>query len=302
MMRYYIRGFVICAVCLTGRLYGQAWQQGSVAFTHIDDGVELSAMGGAPLKPEGQALPFYSAGLFTSKNGPSSRTMLMASNGVIADYRGAGDFSIERFEQQGHFEGEWLEEDVESGQSRMIFNLRQGTLVLGQRNLADPSQLIVEAPVGRISASRGVLWMVEMSKDARKHTFAFNIYCFEGAIHLTDLRGRVYTIRNGQRISGAGDVKQPSIEVAEITLDAVEYLEDYKVRRDLLLAMEFSDEALLAVMKPLPSRLFAPVEVDPSTIASDVRPVLIEYVPRTEVVTPFRGVANPPSVYEADLF
>lgn len=302
MIHYYIRGLIVCAICLTGRLYSQAWQQGSVAFTLIEEGAELSAMGGVPLEIEGQAMPLYSPGLFTSKNSSSGRTMLMGSNGVIVDYRGPGYFSIERFEQQGQFEGEWLEKDVESGQSRMIFNLRQGTLVLGQRKLADPSQLIVETAVGRISASKGVLWMVEMSKDARKHTFAFNIHCFEGAVHLTDFAGRVYTIRTGQRISGAGHAKKPSIEVAEITLDAIEYLEDYKVRRDLLTAMEFSDKALLATMKPLPSRLFAPVEVDPSKTASGVRPVMIEYVPRTEVVTPYRGVAKPPSVYEADLF
>lgn len=293
---------MVCAICFTGRLYSQAWQQGSVAFTLIEDGVELSALGGVPLKTEGQALPLYSSGLFTSKNSSSARTMLMSSNGVIVDYRGAGYFSIERFEQQGPFESGWFEADVEPGQSRMIFNLRQGTLVLGQRKLADPSQLIVETPVGRISASRGVLWMVEMSSDLRKHTFTFNLHCFEGAIHMTDLTGRVYTIRTGQRISGAGDSKKPSIEVAEITADAVEYIEDYKVRRDVLTGTKFSGKALLAAMKPLPSRLFAPVEIDPSTTVSGVRPVLIEYVPRTEVVTPFRGVARPPSVYETDLF
>lgn len=302
MMHNYIRGFIVCAVCLTAKLYGQAWQQGSVAFTNIEGGVQLSAMGGAPLKTEGQALPIYSQGLFTSKNGSSDRIMLMASNGVIADYRGAGYFSIERFEQQGRFEGEWLEDDVEPGQSRMIFNLRQGTLVLGQRKLAGPSQLIVETPIGRISASKGVLWMVEMTQDSRKRTFDFNIHCFEGAIHMTDLTGRVYTIRSGQRISGAGDAKQPSIEVAEITSDAVESLGEYKLRRDLLVATEFSEEALLAAMKPLPSRLYTPVEVDPRAATSSVRPVLIEYVPRAEVVTPFRGVAKPPSAYEVDLF
>ncbi|MEN8843642.1 MAG: hypothetical protein ABF323_06645, partial [Lentimonas sp.] len=190
---------------------------------------------------------------------------------------------------------------------RMILNLRAGTLIVDQRKLLNVSQAALEAPVGRFSGNNDSLWMIQLSKDARKRTYSFNVYCVQGTLRYIDLTGRTFTIRSGQRITGAGSALNPSVEVAAITSDAQEYLDDYLERVSALKDMGLAEEGFLSATKKM--RLDGVVEdLSPlqketaNVIAIEARPVVIEYAPRSAPVTPFQGVARPPSVDELDLF
>lgn len=302
--------FVVTSLCicvLQARGAEQGWVRGAVAITHWDEGLELEQLGGSKVNVSGTSLPHYVGGLWAVEADHAERLLLKASNSVLLDYRGSGYLSIERFEQSVDFVGDWLAGEKESAQSRMILNLRAGWLLLDQRNLNEGSQLTVETPVGRIIAQKHALWMIELTKDERKKTYRFEIQCVDGLVRMVDLTGRIFTIRSGHRISGAGAAGTPSVEVAEITSAATEYFEGYSSRAAELSKMNLSQEALLALTVPLVYKRSTAVEalaVDPVR-ASDLqlkRPFAIEYSARATPVTEFRGVARPPSAYEADLF
>ncbi|HAV14255.1 MAG TPA: hypothetical protein DCX06_12295 [Opitutae bacterium] len=286
--------------------YALEWRQGSVAVGYIEDGMSVTPVGVASDSLPISKIPFYFEGLVKVESLDTSRVTLLASNHVLVDYKGAGYFAIERFEQEADFEADWFNSELEGGQSRMIFNLRAGTLVIDQRKMEEASQLLVETPIGRLYANRRALWMIEISRDARKRTYGFTIHCVEGTVRLLDLSNRTFSIRSGQRISGAGAAFKPSVEVAEITLDALEYLEDFDQRSIAVGALNFSAKEFYEHTKSLN---IGAVEVQQAVGASasgmsqqDLRPIVIEYAPLPKPVTPFKGEARPPSAYEAGLF
>jgi hypothetical protein len=244
-------------------------------------------------------------GLLSVEAATGGEVFFKTSNHVMIYNHGAGFFAIERFEQQANFEGDWFLSERELGQSRMIFNLRYGTLIVDSRALSESSQLTVETPFGRISV-KNALWMIDITKDERKHIYSFDIQCMAGALRLTDHQGSTYKIRTGQRISGVGASSAPSVEIAEITASGFEIFENFKSLAAEVDTISISPQALVAATKRVSSQ--AAVEpkaarpIPESGENDGRRPLLIEYAPLSAPVTPFRGVTRPPSEYEADLF
>lgn len=310
MMSSNVLRFVVTALCLCAmQAHGSEpeWVRGAVAITHWDEGLELKQLGGSEVSVSTASLPQYLGGLWAVDADYGERLLLKASNSVLLDYRGSGYLSIERFEQSADFTGDWLASEKGAAQSRMIINLRAGWLLLDQQKLNEASQLTVETPVGRIIAKKHALWMIELTKDERKKTYRFEVQCVDGIVRLVDLTGRTFTIRSGQRISGAGAAGSPSVEVAEITSAATEYFESYSSRAAEVTALDLSQEALLAVTVPLIYRQSTSVEelvIDQMDLSDPQvkRPFAIEYSARAAPVTEFKGVARPPSAYEVDLF
>ena len=281
-------------------------KSGAIALVQIEEGVSVSQLGHTIEMPAIQQFPTYVPGLIIVESESPRGALMLCSNGAVIDFKGSGYFALERFEQELADAPTSLVDREESGQSRMILSLRAGTLVLDHRKLTSSSKVLVEAPFGRISADSRSLWMIDVSRDVRKQSYYFNIYCVEGTIRLFDLKGSMFTVRSGQRISGAGSAYQPSVEVAEITSNAVEYLEGFAQRVADFSETEFSREAFTEVMRGLARA--SPLEedsgsrVDSTTLKKGQRPILIEYSSRMAPITPFRGVAEPPSAVEADLF
>jgi hypothetical protein len=287
--------------------HAESWKQGAFAVVLAEDDMEIFNFGSSSAAPVSGELPTYLSGLIVAETKSPRRAMVLGSNGVLLDFKGGGYFAVERFEQQSDFEG-WQVSDLKRmSESRMILNLREGTMVVEQRKLLESSQLVLETPVGRIAGVGSSFWMIELARDARKRTYLFNIYCIEGTVRLSDLMGRTFTIRSGQRISGAGASETPSIEVAEVTSNATEYIEDFEQRAELVSEMVFSESAFAASMSPLKTKKVLPAPSSSQPVSgngrgSSGRPMVIEYSPRMAPITPFQGVARPPSAYEADLF
>jgi len=282
------------------------WKSGAIALVQLEGGVGVSQLGNTSYIPVVQQFPTYVPGLIIVESESLRGVLMLCSNGVVIDFKGSGYFAMERFEQELSDAPSSLVDREESGQSRMILSLREGTLVLDHRKLGSSSQVLVETPFGRISTDSRSLWMIEVSRDVRKKSYDFNIYCVEGTIGLSDLKGSTFPIRSGQRISGVGSAKQPSVEVAEITSNAVEYLEEFSQRVAEFSKMEFSRNAFAEVMRELASTS-SPEEDFDSRVGSPAlkegrRPILIEYSSRMAPITPFQGVAKPLSAAEADLF
>ena len=300
MSVYFLKVFLVIPACLLAALataQAEEWMRGAVVVTAAEGDVVLEEVGGEPwgLQLKG-ALPHYMSGLLKVDARLKGSVFLRTSNRISIYNEGAGFFAIERFEQD-------VAKLMDQGKSRMILNFRRGFLVVDNRALSDNSQLIVETPVGRISVKNG-WWLMRIEYDERSHIYDFSIECADGVLRFTDQGGDTYTLRNGQRLRGAGASSRASIEVAEISDEARELFEEFAVLDAGAEAMELSDGAFRSKMKPLAHTN----EASASALeASDVRgtgkrPLLIEYAPQSAPVTPFRAERRPPSGYQADLF
>ena len=290
--------FVLFAVLFAAVAMLQAtdWMRGSVVVTSVAGEVILQEAGGESLQmyPTG-GLPQAVSGLLQIRTKAKDAVFLKMSNQLSLYNEGAGFFAIERFEQD-------VGTSMDQGKSRLIFNFRQGLLVVDNRALSDDSQMIVETPVGRISVKDG-WWLMQIEYDQRNYQYDFSIECADGVLRFTGPNGNGYTLRSGQRLRGAGESSRASIEMSEISEQAGESFEAFTLMEADAAALELSSAIFLPKMKRLRTVESAVAETYQVPEASTAkRPLVIEYAPQSAAVTPFRAVIRAPSSYQADLF
>lgn len=277
-------------------LHAADWMRGAVVVTSVAGDVILEEAGGASLQMHpADRLPRAVSGLLQIRTKAKDAVFLKTSNRISLYNEGAGFFAIERFEQD-------VGTSMDQGKSRLIFNFRQGLLVVDNRALSDDSQMIVETPVGRISVKDG-WWLMKIEYDQRNYQYDFSIECADGVLRFTDRNGNGYTLRNSQRLRGAGESSRASIEVSKISDEAGELFEAFARMEADAAALELPSAIFLPKMKRLrqvESEVADTYQVPEGSTAK--RPLVIEYAPQSAAVTPFRAVIRAPSSYQADLF
>ena len=290
------------ALLLATSLHAEGWISGALTLHSLKGELVVSELGARDFETDADSLPLSMPGLINCRAPYGASAFFSASNRSYIFFEGDGSFAVERFEQALPEAGTWLSSERESSQSRMILNFRAGQIAVDHRSMLDSSQCLVETPLGRITVSRA-LWHMRIVFDPRKQFFDFTITCSDGRVRFTDLQGEQYTLRTGQRLSGAGSRTTPSIEVGESTERAREQMELFRGFIDSYAAAANHMEAYTAHFKPVghvASLRSAPAAAKNSI--SDRRPIVIEYAKDPTPVTPFRGEVTPPSVYQADLF
>lgn len=294
-----LKAFFLISMCLVAAfvaVQAEEWMRGSAVVTSVAGEVSLEEVGGESLQlHSADPLPRYVSGFLKVRTRPKDAIFLKTSNRISIYNEGAGFFAIERFEQD-------VATSMDQGKSRMILNFRQGLLAVDNRALSSDSQMIVETPLGRISVKNG-WWLMRIAYDERSHIYDFSIECADGVLRFTGQGGDTYTLRNGQRLRGAGASSRPSIEVAEISDAGSEFFEEFTEMEAAAAALELPAAGFRPKMKPLKYVRVedsAPAEV--SAARTTKRPLVIEYAPQSAPVTPFRAVIRPPSSYQADLF
>lgn len=279
------------------------WMQGSFLIHEISEGVSLSELGATELAVSGADLPLGIGGRFSCRADPGAGLLLSASNGLFVQLSGAGELGVERFEQTKLAEaGPQAVTLREDDQSRMLFSFRSGHLYLDTRELNEASRVAVETPLGRIAADRA-LWQMRIAFDQRSGIFNFEIACSEGRLRFTDRRELNYALRAGQRLTGAGRWANPGIDVVEMTGNDREAMEAFLSRRENAMADANRLEPYLPTMDTVSSAALGPQQeraLPPR--GGGTRPVIIEYAPRPETLTPFRAEMPPPSARQADIF
>ncbi len=300
MSVYFLKVCLVIPVCLLAMFataQAEAWMRGAVVVAVAEGEVVLEEVGGElwEIQPE-DSLPRYISGLLKVDAQLNGSVFLKTSNRISVYNEGAGFFAIERFEQD-------VAKSMDQAKSRMILNFRRGLLAVDHRALSDNSRMTVETPLGRISVKHG-WWLMRIAYDEWSHIYDFSIECADGVLRFTDCRGDTYTLRNGQRLRGAGASSRASIEVAEISDEARELFEQFAALNAVAEAMELSDHMFRSKMKSLThSNEATAVAVETSDGGgARKRPLLIEYAPQSAPVTPFRAERRPPSGYQADLF
>lgn len=275
--------------------------RGALILHELSGDISISHMGEEEVNFVANQIPVPMQGLIGCRANNGSYVFLSASNRSTILFEGDGSFTIDRFEQAIPDLVDWQSSQKEASQSRVILNFREGQITIDNTDMFDSSQYLVETPLGSIKAS-GALWQMRISFDPGSQRFDFRISCRDGLVRFTDFTGKTYSLRNGQRLSGAGSQSNPSIEVGAIAERTNEQIQLF-----LELARTYSSLiSNLAAYEPY----FQVIEQDQiggnKPIAKSDKtlpiPIVIEYSNDPPVVTPFRGEVGVPSMDEMDLF
>jgi hypothetical protein len=296
-----VSSFRVCSVIAfllvaLAPLSAEEWMHGAVAVTSVTGEVLLEEVGGQStvLHPT-DSFPRYLSGLLKLRTQSKAGVFLNASNQMSIYHEGPGFFALERFEQE-------VAGPVDYGTSRMILNFRQGLLAVDNRELSANSQLIVETPLGRISARDG-WWYIKIGYDPGNQMYDFSIQCRDGFLRYTHPSGATYVLRAGQRLFGVGALAHVSIEVAEIADDGSDCYQQFAKMAADASQYELTAEMFRSKMNPLQHfRNTRTVTPNSAGVHTAKRPLLIEYSPQAKPVTPFRAVIISPSTDQADVF
>lgn len=289
---------VVCLLMvLSAYVHADTWSRGALALHAVSGEVALSELGEDLVSFGSGQVPHSVPSLINCRAAYGSSALFSTSNRSFVFFEGKGSFAIERFEQITPEESMWASNDVEPTRSRMIINFRAGKLIVDNRQMRDASQCLIETPLGRVSVKKA-LWQMRIVFEPQSKAFNFTIACSEGRVRFTDLRGQHYTLRAGQRLSGVGEARAPSIEVGETT-DANR--EDMQRFVNLESAhLEAAQEFALyqSHLQPIKQAAASPSGVEPAARNSlEKRPIVIEYASEPDMVTPFRGEVEPPRKY-----
>jgi hypothetical protein len=289
-----------CVLTLAGVASAADWMTGAVVVEIVEGAVVLEEVGAYSEELEIVQLPQYTSGLLRLQTQADGAVFFRTSNSISVYNQGPGFFAVERFEQEADARSEFDLTREESGQSRMILNMREGLLVVDSGGLSDLSRLIVEVPLGRISVNKG-RWMVQISRHERTKAYSFSLACADGVLRFTDRNGVKYTLRAGQRVYGVGSSERPSIVVAEISTEERSAFQRFSELAATLAIEELSPAALRAKMNPLAnvSKKVDPLLGTARKTPVGKRPLIIEYAPQPPPVSEFRGIICPPL---AELF
>lgn len=290
-------------LALASPLAAAEWVRGALTLHEVSGEVVVAELGGSATEMGAGVTPVSMSALVNCEAPHDVSAFFSASNRSFVLFEGTGSFAVERFEQELPDAATWQSAGREAGQSRMIVNLRSGRIAIDARNMSDSSQYLVETPLGRITVRRA-LWQMRIEFDPRSQIFDFTITCSDGRVRFTDLQGQQYTLRTGQRLSGAGAKATPSIEVGESTDRTREQMQQFRQLIDAHATAAGELEAYKPYFRAinLGSAVVAPPATESRQSDSGRRPIVIEHAKDPEPVTPFRGEVRAPSAYQADIF
>ena len=289
-------GLFTCALTAGERVHG------GLALHEINGQVGLKKLGEDLTSLSRGDVPIATMGMIECLASHGSSAFFTASNRSVIYFEGEGSFAVERFEQVMPDLAKWNADKVEPSQSRMILNFRGGDLIVDNRNMSESSQLLVETPLGRLTATRA-LWQMRILFDPRNQIFDFTITSNKGLVRFTDFQGQQYEIRMGQRLAGVGSRAGLSVEVGKKTARSQERMQRYQdlASKHSIASSDFTQYlACLQVIKQNDRKTSELPVAD--RLNSARRPIVIEYATQAKPVTPFRGEVKPPSADQADLF
>jgi len=290
-------------LALASPLRAADWVRGALTLHEVAREVVVSELGGSATAMRAGDAPVSMSALVNCEAAHGASAFFSASNRSYLFFEGGGSFALERFEQDLPDGAAWRATGREVGQSRTIVNLRSGRIAIDARNMSDASQYLVETPLGRITVRRA-LWQMRIGFDPRSQMFDFTITCSDGRVRFTDLQGRQYTLRTGQRLSGAGAKGAPSIEVGENTARTREQMQQFRQLIDTHATAAGELEAYQPYFRVIHPgvEVAAPAAMPSRQPDSGRRPIVIEHAKDPAPVTPFRGEVSAPPVPETDLF
>lgn len=294
----YSKTLIVLLLLLLGKsLYSEVWSRGAAVVLEADGDVGV-AVRGTDISYNSFEQPIYFPGAFSSDIRGGGSALFYTSNGVALRFSGEGVFSVDRFEslasaaeEGGRSAGENL--------GHMILNLRRGKLLIDNRSLSENSKFLVETPVGRISFVKGV-FLLEIIHDSRSSVYNFSVASAQGTARFSDFDNEPYLIYAGQQITGTGTHSSPSVGVGAQTGRVREQLKAFTEVLSLLDKNPIDRSKLRShtaeLQRTEDASTQAAAMVLPERHTDNRRPIVIEYAPSAEPISPLRAEVQPPAV------
>ena len=294
----YSKTLIVLLLLLLGKsLYSEVWSRGAAVVLEADGDVGV-AVRGTDISYNSFEQPIYFPGAFSSDIRGGGSALFYTSNGVALRFTGEGVFSVDRFEslasaaeEGGRSAGENL--------GHMILNLRRGKLLIDNRSLSENSKFLVETPVGRISFVKGV-FLLEIIHDSRSSVYNFSVASAQGTARFSDFDNEPYLIYAGQQITGTGTHSSPSVGVGAQTGRVREQLKAFTEVLSLLDKNPIDRSKLRShtaeLQRTEDASTQAAAMVLPERHTDNRRPIVIEYAPSAEPISPLRAEVQPPAV------
>ena len=293
----YSKTLIVLLLLLLGKsLYSEVWSRGAAVVLEADGDVGV-AVRGTDISYNSFEQPIYFPGAFSSDIRGGGSALFYTSNGVALRFTGEGVFSVDRFEslasaaeEGGRSAGENL--------GHMILNLRRGKLLIDNRSLSENSKFLVETPVGRISFVKGV-FLLEIIHDSRSSVYNFSVASAQGTARFSDFDNEPYLIYAGQQITGTGTHSSPSVGVGAQTGRVREQLKAFTEVLSLLDKNPIDRSKLRShtaeLQRTEDASTQAAAMVLPERHTDNRRPIVIEYAPSSEPISPLRAEVQPPT-------
>ena len=293
----YSKTLIVLLLLLLGKsLYSEVWSRGAAVVLEADGDVGV-AVRGTDISYNSFEQPIYFPGAFSSDIRGGGSALFYTSNGVALRFTGEGVFSVDRFEslasaaeEGGRSAGENL--------GHMILNLRRGKLLIDNRSLSENSKFLVETPVGRISFVKGV-FLLEIIHDSRSSVYNFSVASAQGTARFSDFDNEPYLIYAGQQITGTGTHSSPSVGVGAQTGRVREQLKAFTEVLSLLDKNPIDRSKLRShtaeLQRTEDASTQAAAMVLPERHTDNRRPIVIEYAPSAEPISPLRAEVQPPT-------
>lgn len=284
-------------------LHSEIWSRGAAAVLEADGEVRI-AVRGTDITFDSIESPVYFPGVFSSDIRGAGSAFFYTSNGVMIRFVGEGVFSVDRFESLAAPEV-GTGQNVGESLGHMILNLRRGKLLIDNRALSDNSKFLVETPVGRVTFLKGV-FLLEIMHDSRSSLYNFSIACAQGTARFTAFDTEPYLIYAGQQITGTGSHSSPSVGLGAQSGRVREQLIDFTEALSVLDKNRIDGKELYAHVTQLQSKENSSAQAAtmllPESDINNTTPIIIEYSPNAEPISPLRAVVQPTAQPESELF
>ena len=189
------------------------WHRGILQIDRIDPGVQMQKYGEANrIFPKfNQALQIVDLVQFSAES--EAAMYFRLSTGMSAEWKGPGEFSIDRFEHS------WPPISMEASKreyTRTLFYLNQGYLFIDIGLASDTATTVIKTPLGKFLCHNAI-FAINMEDFNESDNKACTVYCYSGSLTFEGLDGSVLRLTQGNKLALL--LKKELLKVTTIILD-----------------------------------------------------------------------------------
>lgn len=265
------------SLLLHGFLQAEGWRTGAFLVIENEDMPEM-----ADLSIESGDIAIEAA--------DNEALYILNSNLVVMALTGPGEFRYERFEQAVDSP---INTDFFDGESRMILEMKMGTLVIDTSRFANNAYIVLETPFGKLVLEEGNLFSVLITENKKRKRQSLEIECASGSARFLGREGQSYQLLTGQRLSGYRQEGSSSLGFSQVSYSGKNLFKQYAENLPIK-----DPEPYLKQFKPYMSYIAGfESKIDPiSEVAESSlelrRPIIIKIAPRPPPRLPYRVIKN----------
>ena len=189
------------------------WHRGILQIDLMDPGVQMQNYGetNRMFHEFNQALQIVDLVQFSAES--EAAMYFRLSTGMSAEWKGPGEFSIDRFEHS------WPPISMEASEreyTRTLFYLNQGYLFIDMGLASDTDTSVIKTPLGTLLCQNAI-FAIDLEDFKGSDKKACMVYCYSGSLTFEGLDGSVLKLTQGNKLALL--LKKGLLKVTTIILD-----------------------------------------------------------------------------------